>query len=109
MIMESRKSWAVCMGCLTIILVSVIMLSEVFLSTANAKEKEDQERYKYYTSIQLESGDTLWDIANEYMTKEYSDADAYIREVKEINYLSSDDITAGMYLIVPYYSDEIKN
>ena len=65
--------------------------------------------YKYYTSIRVYSGDTLWDIAKEYRTEEYSDISSYIAEVREINHLSSNQITDGMYLCIPYYSEEYKS
>ena len=65
--------------------------------------------YKYYTSIRVSSGDTLWDIAKEYRTEEYSDISSYIAEVREINHLSSNQITDGMYLCIPYYSEEYKS
>lgn len=28
-------------------------------------------RHKYYTSVEIESGSSLWEIAEEYMTEEY--------------------------------------
>ena len=52
---------------------------------------------------------TLWDIAKEYRTEEYSDISSYIAEVREINHLSSNQITDGMYLCIPYYSEEYKS
>ena len=65
--------------------------------------------YTYYTSIRVSSGDTLWDIANEYRTEEYASISSYISEVREINHLKSNQITDGMYLCVPYYSEECKS
>lgn len=67
-----------------------------------------EARYKYYTSIQLHSGDTLWSIAETYMTDEYEDIYEYIDEVMEINHLGSDYLQAGSKLCVPYYSSEFK-
>lgn len=64
--------------------------------------------YKYYTSIQVNSGDTLWEIAERYRTEEYKDIPSYIEEVKEINHLTSSHITDGMYLCIPYYTSEYK-
>ena len=58
---------------------------------------------KYYTSIQINSGDTLWTIADKYMTDEYADKNDYIREVCNINHISGDSIHSGQYLTVPYY------
>lgn len=59
---------------------------------------------KYYTSIEVQSGDTLWSIASDHITEEYSDMNAYIDEVCSINKISQDEIHAGQYLTIPYYS-----
>ena len=63
---------------------------------------QDTTRTKYFTSIQVESGTSLWDIAQEYMT------DEYIKEVKAINHMKNDLIYGGSYLCIPYYSAETK-
>ncbi len=55
-----------------------------------------------YTSVQITPGDTLWDIADEYMDAGWSDKSAYIDEIRQINHLSGDDIQAGAYILVPY-------
>ncbi|MDO4492161.1 MAG: LysM peptidoglycan-binding domain-containing protein [Lachnospiraceae bacterium] len=75
--------------------------------TANADSTENK-RYKYYTSIQVKSGDTLWSIADEYITEEYSSINRYIKEVQKINHLEGTTIITGSTLVVPYYSDEYK-
>ena len=86
------------------IMVTVIC---AFATTSNAKQ--DHNMYKYYTSVQVEDGDSLWSIA-----KEYSDVDSdasytdYIDEVKQINHISGDDIHAGEYLTIPYYSAQVQ-
>ena len=83
----------------------------VLLSTrvqARAEERPKEPTYKYYTSIQVRSGDTLWEIAEKYRTEEYEDIPSYIEEVKEINHLTSSHITDGMYLCIPYYTTEYK-
>ena len=59
---------------------------------------------KYYTSIEVQSGDTLWSIASDHITEEYRDMNAYIDEVCSINKISQDEIHAGQYLTIPYYS-----
>ena len=60
---------------------------------------------KYYTSIEVRSGDTLWSIASDHITEEYRDMNAYIDEVCSINKISQDEIHAGQYLTIPYYSN----
>lgn len=61
---------------------------------------------KYYKSIQITSGDTLWNIAEEYMNDDYESVSEYINEIKRINGLISDDIQEGQYLTVAYFDAE---
>lgn len=74
-----------------------------FLS--NAKADNSNISYKYYKSITISDGDTLWSIAREYMDSEHYDSiKEYIKEVKQMNSLTSDTISYGENIIVPYYS-----
>ena len=73
------------------------------LVSAHDNVKDDPVRCKYYKSIQIHSGDTLWNIAEEYMDSDYESIQDYITEVKKINKLSSDQIQDSQYLTVPYY------
>lgn len=57
---------------------------------------------KYYTSIRIKSGDTLWGLAELY-GQEYKDYSVFIDEVRTINRLSGDRITAGGCLLIPVY------
>lgn len=50
---------------------------------------------KYYTSIEVQSGDTLWSIASDHITEEYRDMNAYIDEVCSINKISQNEIPCG--------------
>lgn len=63
-------------------------------------------RFKYFTSLEIENGDTIWDIAKENITEEYDSINDYIKEIKQCNNLSSDRITAGHYLLIPYYAEQ---
>lgn len=77
---------------------------------AKAKEPERPDACKYYRSISVEKGDTLWNIASEYMDSIYyaSYAD-YMKEIRAINHVSQDgQIISGQTLIVPYYVEEIE-
>ena len=61
---------------------------------------------KVVESIVIEDGDTLWDIANDYIER-YDMQEIYrtkdlVYEIKEINHISEDYIRAGNYVIVPY-------
>ena len=87
------------------IITAILLVGSIF--TVSAKAKEIPSGYKYYTSIAVEKGDTLWDIANQYITPGYSDISEYIGEVKVLNHLTGAEIHAGEYLTIAYYSDDI--
>jgi len=77
-----------------------------FLSRAEEKES-DVVYYKYYTNVEIQPGDTLWDLADSYM-ENYESKEAYIEEVCQLNSLTGSKIVSGQNLILPYYSTEYK-
>lgn len=77
-------------------------------SAAHGNATEDPVFFKYYKSIEIEEGDTLWGIAEEYMGDEYDSVQEYIAELKDINQLVTDDIQSAKYLTVVYYDSEFK-
>lgn len=88
-----------------IIIVSIlILLGSTISAFASAGKKEDL--HKYYTSIQVESGDTLWDIAGEYTLDHTMSRESFIEEVSRLNGLSDGHIHSGSYIVIPYYSAE---
>ena len=92
------------LGCFVILAVLVVTF-HVF--TLKGKAQSSEQKFKYYTSVQLQSGDTLWDLADQYMDKEMNTRTSFIAEVKSINHISDEnEIIAGKLLIVPYYSTE---
>ena len=56
----------------------------------------------------IEEGDTLWSIASQNLNDVNINItiSAYIKEIMKMNGLQSDRITAGMYLVIPYYSSD---
>ena len=78
---------------------------------SNASTGEKEETFKYYANVTVTHGESLWDIANDYIDYEYyKDKNAYIAEVCDINHLNVDaSIQAGQNIIMPYYSSEYIN
>ena len=66
------------------------------------KERPDDTK-KYYTSITIKEGDTLWSIAHDNITDEYSSVEDYIKEVESINHISANQITCGKKIVLPHY------
>ena len=71
------------------------------LTGSNQVSAHDKE--KYYKSIEIVSGDTLWDLAETHMDDNYDCVQDYIDEVKDMNGLLDDSIHDGQYLMIPYY------
>ena len=85
------------------LLLAIVILAGGSISGFARARREEDASYKYYTSIMVESGDTLWSIALENMTPEYERIEEYINEVRRLNHLCGDNICAGEYLILPRY------
>ena len=84
-------------------------------STADARETESTAEnaspdvvYKYYTSIRVGKGDSLWSIADRHADGYFESKQDFLQEVIQINHLLDSDIRQGDYLIIPYYSSEFK-
>lgn len=88
------------------LVVTITISVALFGFSAKASDCEEQIAYKYYTSIIIEEGDSLWSIANENYTEQFKSKKAYMKEIKEINGLSDEHLISGQYLIIPYYSYE---
>lgn len=92
---------------LAVCLIAICVVSFHSL-TLSAKNGTETLSLKYYTGVTVKSGESLWTLADQYIDYEqYSNKDAYIKEVCSINRLDdASAIRAGQRLIFPYYSDE---
>lgn len=104
----SKKSTQFALIVFAIAIFCMGFMTCTFLSKADSIVEAEAPRFKYVRNIEVTKGDTLWDIAGEYMSVEYEDRYAYIEEICEINHLSSWSIDAGDHLVVPYYASEYK-
>ena len=110
---EKRKKQQIAKRNMFILLITVLLITigcMIFgnaFSAGNASAADDL-KYKYYKSIEIEKGDSLWSIAKEYKTDAYENTQEYIDEIIELNNLSSKTIHEGQHLLVAYYSSEYK-
>ena len=98
-------------GLLAVAIILMVALGILLGSSMNAlasSEKDVASYNKYYVSIRIESGDTLWTIADEYVDGFNISKTDYINEICQINSISANNIHAGDYIVVPYYSQEVK-
>lgn len=98
---------------ITIITVTLFAISLLCLlavtSIKSDAQKAGQDDYKYYKTISVNTGDTLWTIASENISyAHYKDVNAYIDDIKSVNNMRGNDINQGTSLIIPYYSQELK-
>lgn len=91
-----------------VLLVSLGILFGTSMNALASSKADVSSLNKYYTSIRLESGDTLWNIADEYIGNLNVSKAEYIKEICVLNDISENEIQAGDYIVVPYYSCENK-
>ena len=90
---------------ITVMLFTILTLDN-FVNVSATNDKENL--YKYYTSYEIQPGDTLTSIAQKYTVNSDVSVSEYINELKKDNRLATDKITSGKYLVVSYYSNEYK-
>lgn len=82
----------------------VLILTIIFFGGMSIVKADEAVEYeKSFISIEIENGDTLTSIAQEY-AKSAADYSDYIDEVKSINSIKGDTIHTGCYLLVPVYT-----
>ena len=95
-------------GAIITFLLAVAIFSSIKLTKVDAMNGKEYAKYKYYTSYQVQPGDTLTAIAQEHIKDSNVSTSDYIDEVMKNNKLSDDKITSGKKLINAYYSYEKK-
>ena len=83
-----------------LVIVFILLITTTVKTNADV---QDLATNKYYKTVHVEAGDTLWSIAEENMTAEYDDIHDYIKEIKAINNMIDSRIYADQNICVPYY------
>lgn len=91
-----------------ILIISLAIILGTSIRAFASSHNEKKQIYKYYTSVEVESGDTLWSLADNYIAQYNIDKTDYISEVCSLNQLQDGQIHAGQHIIVAYYSTELK-
>lgn len=94
---------------LTFALIATMILTVVCTLAYSSLKTNANKGFKYYTSVCVESGDTLWELSDRYIDYDYyEDKESYLLEVRMMNRLNDDTIYAGQTIVLPYYSSEYK-
>lgn len=109
--LKKRRQAAKCRMILMLVAIFVITIGSVAFGSVFSSAKNsatDLPQHKYYKSITIEKGDSLWSIAEEYCADTCESTREYVDELKQLNQLSSDTIHTGQHLIVAYYDAEVR-
>lgn len=91
-----------------ILIVSLLILLGSSIRTF-ASSRNNEPLHKYYTSIRIENGDSLWSLADQYTVDGVYDRDDFIEETRSLNQLSNqNELHTGDYIVVGYYSTDMK-
>lgn len=69
----------------------------------NANKTTSTSMKREYISIEVEAGDSLYNIAERYIGVGYSNLDDYIDDIKAVNDIKEDTVYVGKNIIVPRY------
>lgn len=86
-------------------LVCIILFSNKNVTSAN-EAGESVRLTKYYKTITIRNGDSLWSLANQYKSGDYRTTRDYVNELKSMNDLHSENLKAGQKLVVAYFEEE---
>ena len=93
-------------------IIFILFVSTIILLSSSihafAQMNNNKPLNKYYTSIEVSEGDTLWNIADQYIGSSNIDKKEYIEEICELNSLNNGQIHAGNHIVIAYYSNEEK-
>lgn len=79
-------------------------VGSILFTNAHGNASEEPVIGKYYKSIQIQEGDTLRSLAETYAKdSDRKTISRYIKEVKELNGMWFNDLSAGDYLLIIHY------
>ena len=88
-----------------LVLILFVLFLTIFSVKSNASEDPDSKEYKHYVTVEILPGDSVYSIAEEYLSNGYSSIDSLVNEILYVNNLSETTVLiSGNYLIVPVYS-----
>ncbi len=91
---------------IVIITVSIVLCMTLFATRVLANDRSKTETVKTYECYSVQSGDTLWTIAEEHTFGFDTDVKDYIDEILRSNHMSLDNtLQIGQVLVIPVYTN----
>ena len=94
----------------TIIIATIVLFAIIFMCSSFSSDAQSdmyKPEFKYYTTVMVHSGDSLWSIASDHYSEDhYDDLNSYITEICRINRMNTDSIlnAGSRILISQFYS-----
>ena len=86
-----------------VIMVALFLIVLLVLPEKSASAENTPVGTYTITSVEIQEGDSLWSLAEEYYTNEFHCVTNFITEIKRMNGLSNDTLYAGNYILIPQY------
>lgn len=86
----------------TVFLVLAAIIIFTATTTALGFNQAEALTKPVYTEIQIQNGDTLWDLAKEYGPKD-QDIRKVVYAICEINQIQADELQSGQSILIPKY------
>ena len=86
----------------TMFLVVMILCLMTTIGTLLGLNTVNSASMNQYNQVQVEAGDTIWNIACEYAPDDM-DVRKVVHDICDINEIQADQLTAGQKIIVPVY------
>ena len=104
----NRQRRTLCFTALAIVLGVILAFSVLGTSAQATGTDQASDSYKYYKEVYVESGDTLWTIAEQYTDGSVTEITECIDQIRSINCMNQfETLKSGTYIIVPYYASEV--
>lgn len=94
------QKWCIALTIVFVIIVGILFGTSIQVFSG---DEDIPTLNKYYKSICVEAGDTLWDIASEHVKDVDVSHQEYIDEVCALNGICADEIVAGEYIVIIYF------
>ena len=89
-----------------LILIAAVLIAFLFSKSMSSAQESSEQRsvvpQRYYKSITVKNGDTLWEIAERYLPEDYESLEEYIYTLMRVNNLRDSRINAGQQIIIVY-------